>query len=82
MRLQRMTRNRSFETHSGWGAAVALAAAVAGLPVWQAFLIAFSAGVLVEAVQWSFPKAGSATMDDVLYTGIGAAAGAAWLLLN
>ena len=78
----RMTRNRSFETHSGWGAAVALAAAVAGLPVWQAFLVAFAAGVLVEAVQWAFPKAGSPSAADVIYTGIGAAAGAAWLLLN
>lgn len=31
-------RNRSFETHSGWGAAVVLAAAVAGMPNWIAFL--------------------------------------------
>lgn len=77
-----MARNRSFETHSGWGAAVVLAAAVAGEPAWVAFLIAFAAGVLVEAVQWAFPRTGSATMDDVLYTGIGAAIGAAWLLLN
>ena len=77
----RMTRNRSFETHSGWGAAVALAAAVAGLPVWQAFLIAFAAGVLVEAVQWAFPKTGSPSAADVIYTGIGAAAGAGWVLL-
>lgn len=28
-----MTRNRSFEAHSGWGAAVVLAAAVAGAPL-------------------------------------------------
>ena len=76
-----VTRNRSFETHSGWGAAVALAAAVAGLPAWQAFLIAFSAGVLVEAVQWAFPKTGTANLADMCYTGVGAAAGAAWVLL-
>ena len=76
-----VARNRSFETHAGWGMAVALAAAVAGLPAWQAFLVAFSAGVLVEAVQWSFPRTGSATADDVLYTGIGALAGAGWVLL-
>jgi glycopeptide antibiotics resistance protein len=76
-----MTRNRSFETHSGWGAAVALAAAVAGAPAWVAFLIGFAAGVLVEAVQWAFPKTGSATVDDVIYTGIGALAGAGWILL-
>ena len=77
----RMIRNRSFETHSGWGAAVALAAAVAGLPAWQAFFIAFAAGVLVEAIQWAFPRTGSATAADVLYTGIGALAGAGWVLI-
>ena len=76
-----MTRNRSFETHSGWGAAVVLAAAVAGSPAWVAFLIGFAAGVLVEAVQWAFPKAGSATAADVIYTGIGALAGAGWVLI-
>ena len=76
-----VTRTRSFETHSGWGAAVALAAAVAGLPAWQAFLVAFAAGVLVEAVQYLFPKTGSPTVEDVLYTGIGAAVGAGWILL-
>ena len=76
-----MTRNRSFETHSGWGAAVALAAAAAGAPAWVAFLIAFAAGVLVEAVQWAFPRTGSATFDDVLYTGIGALAGAGWIVI-
>ena len=81
MTTRTMTRNRSFETHSGWGAAVALAAAVAGAPAWVAFLIAFSAGVLVEAVQWAFPRTGSATVDDVLYTGIGALAGAGWVLI-
>ena len=76
-----MKRNRSFETHSGWGAAVVLAAAVAGSPIWIAFLIAFAAGVLVEAVQWVFPKTGAPSLGDVLYTGVGAAAGAAWVLL-
>ena len=76
-----MKRNRSFETHSGWGAAVVLAAAVAGSPAWVAFLVAFAAGVLVEAVQWAFPKTGSPSAADVIYTGIGAAAGAGWVLL-
>ena len=76
-----MKRNRSFETHSGWGAAVALAASVAGSPAWVAFLVAFAAGVLVEAVQWAFPRTGSATFDDVLNTGIGALAGAGWVLI-
>ena len=76
-----VTRNRSFETHSGWGAAVALAASVAGAPAWVAFLIAFAAGVLVELIQWAFPKTGTPSLDDVLYTGVGAAAGAGWILL-
>ena len=74
-------RNRSFETHSGWGAAVALAAAVAGLPAWQAFLVAFAAGVLVEAAQWAFPKTGTASLADMCYTGIGALVGVCWVLI-
>ena len=76
-----VTRNRSFETHSGWGAAVVLAAAVAGMPIWIAFLIGVVAGIAVEAVQYLFPKTGSPTVEDVLYTGIGAAVGAAWALI-
>lgn len=75
-----MTRNRSFETHSGWGAAVALAAAVTGSPAWVAFLVAFFAGVLVEALQWAFPRTGSPSVEDVLYTGIGALAGAIFVI--
>jgi VanZ family protein len=74
-------RNRSFETHSGWGAAVVLAAAVAGMPIWIAFLIGVVAGIAVEAVQYLFPKTGSPMVEDVIYTGIGAAIGAAWVLL-
>ena len=77
-----MTRKRYFETHSGWGAAVALAAAVAGAPAWVAFLIAFATGVLVEAVQWAFPRMGSATAADVLYTGIGALAAALFVFVG
>lgn len=75
-----MQRNRSFETHSGWGAAVALAAVAAGLGPWSAFLVAFAAGVLVEIVQWIFPRFGSPSAADVLYTGVGAGAGAVWAL--
>ena len=75
-----MTRNRSFETHSGWGAAVVLAAAVAGAPAWVAFLIGFAAGVLVEAVQWAFPKVGSPSVEDVIYTGVGAFLGAVFVV--
>jgi uncharacterized membrane protein YjjP (DUF1212 family) len=76
-----MQRNRSFETHSGWGAAVALAAVVAGLGPWSAFLVAFAAGVLVELVQWAVPVTGNPSAEDVLYTGVGAVAGAAWALV-
>lgn len=39
-----MIRSRSFETHSGWGAAVVLAAVVAGAPAWVAFLIGAQSG--------------------------------------
>jgi L-alanine-DL-glutamate epimerase-like enolase superfamily enzyme len=76
-----MTRNRSFETHSGWGAAVVLAAAVAGAPAWVAFLIGFAAGVLVEAIQALVPRLGSYDPKDMIYTGVGALAGAVWALL-
>ena len=76
-----MKRNRSFETHSGWGAAVAFRRAVAGAPAWVAFLVAFAAGVLVEAVQWAFPKTGTASLDDMCYTGVGALVGACWVLI-
>ena len=76
-----MQRNRSFETHSGWGAAVALAAVVAGLEPWIAFIVGFAAGVLVEAVQWVFPRFGSPSAEDVIYTGLGALAGAMWAIL-
>ena len=74
-----MTRNRSFETHAGWGAAVALAASVAGMSVSGAVLIALAAGALVEAVQWVFPNTGSASIDDIIYTGVGALAGVGWV---
>ena len=76
-----MTRNRSFETHSGWGAAVALAAAVAGSPAWVAFMVAFAAGVLVEVIQALVPRLGSYDEKDMLYTGIGALAGAGWIVI-
>jgi len=48
---------------------------------WVAFLIGSAAGVLVDAVQWAFPRLGTATVEDVIYTGIGALAGAGWVLI-
>ena len=76
-----MQRNRSFETHSGWGAAVALAAVVAGFEPWSAFLVACAAGVLVELVQWAVPVTGTPSAADVVYTGVGAGVGAVWALV-
>jgi hypothetical protein len=69
---QAMTRDRSLETHSGWGAAVVLGASVAGAPLWLALCIGLAAGLAVEAVQWAFPRTGSPSTKDVLYTAIGA----------
>ena len=74
-----MTRNRSFETHAGWGAAIFLAASVAGVSVLIAFVIALVFGVIVEVVQWILPKTGSASINDIIYTGIGALAGVGWV---
>lgn len=54
-----MNRSRSLEVHSGWGDAVA------GASDWVAFLIGFAAGVLVEAVQWAFSRAGGVVLSVV-----------------
>ena len=70
-------RNRSFQTHSGWGLSVSLALLLFGVPPAWAFAGALAAGAAVEAVQWAFPATGQATWDDVIYTGIGGLAGAA-----
>ena len=77
-----MTRNRSFETHFGWGLAIALAASVAGVSVSVAVFIALAFGVVVEAVQWASPRTGTADIRDIIYTGIGAGFGAGWVLLT
>jgi glycopeptide antibiotics resistance protein len=71
-----MQRNRSFEVHAGWGAAVALAALLFGMSPVMALLIACAAGVAVEALQWAVPATGSATVEDAIYTGLGGLAGA------
>ena len=69
-------RNRSFQTHSGWGLAVSLALLLFGVSPAVAFAGAFAAGAAVEAVQWAFPATGQATWEDVIYTGIGGLGGA------
>lgn len=71
-----MTRNRSFEVHAGWGAAVALACLLFGGSPALALAVALAAGAAVEAMQWAWPAAGQATIEDVLYTGAGGAMGA------
>ena len=71
-----MMRDRSFEVHFGWGAAIALGLIVFGATPVVALLAACAAGVAVEAVQWAFPAAGSATIEDAIYTGLGGLAGA------
>ncbi len=76
-----MTRNRSLEVHGSAGAAVTLAAVVAGVDPVLAFLIGVLAGVAVEAIQWVFPRTGSPSWADVIYTAIGALAGALWAIL-
>ena len=69
-------RNRSFEVHFGWGAAIALACLLFGASPALAFGAAFAAGWLVEAVQWAFPETGAASVEDAIYTGLGGLAGA------
>ena len=71
-----MERNRSFEVHAGWGAAIALACLLFGAaPAW-AFAVAFVAGWAVEGVQKAIPATGRASVDDAVYTGVGGLAGA------
>jgi VanZ family protein len=76
-----MIQNRSFETYASAGAAVTLAAVVAGVDPVLAFLVGVLAGVAVEAIQWVFPRTGSPSWADVIYTAIGALAGALWAIL-
>ena len=76
-----MKRNRSFETHSGWGAAVALSAYVAGSSTPTALAIGVAAGIAVELIQKAVPALGTYDNKDIVYTAIGAALGTAWILL-
>jgi len=71
-----MERNRSFEVHAGWGAAIALACLLFGAPPAWAFAAAFVAGWAVEGVQRAFPSTGQASVEDAIYTGVGGLAGA------
>ena len=71
-----MTRNRSLEVHAGWGAAIALAAVIAGFSLPWALALACAAGVACEALQWAFPRLGSPDWRDAAYTALGAGAAA------
>lgn len=71
-----MIRNRSFEVHFGWGMAIALAAIVFGISPWNGFWIAAMAGLIVELVQGLWPRLGTISAADALYTLGGGLAGA------
>ena len=76
-----MKRNRSFETHSGWGMALTLALYVAGVSLPLAFIICMAAGVAVEWIQHVWPATGTADVWDVIYTAIGGLFAVGWLFL-
>ena len=69
-------RDRSFEVHFGWGAAIALALIVWGVLPAVAFAVAFAAGIAIELIQLRWPATGAATIEDAIYTGLGGVAGA------
>ena len=71
-----MTRNRSLEVHAGWGAAIVLAAVIAGLPLAWALALGVAAGVACEVAQWAVPRLGMPDWRDAAYTAAGAAAAA------
>jgi glycopeptide antibiotics resistance protein len=71
-----MQRDRSFEVHFGWGAAIALALIIWAVPPVWAMALAITAGVLVELIQLRWPVSGQASVEDAIFTGLGAVAGA------
>lgn len=77
-----MRRDRSFEVHFGWGLALAACAGLFGAPAWVAFVGATAAGLAVELVQAAWPRAGSATVEDFIYTGLGGLVGGVLVALS
>ena len=74
-----MTRNRSLEVHAGWGAAIVLAAVIAGASWPWSLALACVAGVACEVAQWVSPRLGQADLRDAVYTAAGAAAAAVYV---
>lgn len=70
-----MKRDRSFEVHFGWGAAIALGLIVFGVGPVLAFVVALVAGIVVELIHWRWPSVGTASIEDVIYTAMGGLTG-------
>ena len=71
-----MTRNRSFEVHAGWGAAIAAVLVAGGSHAAAAAVLAYAAGWAVEGAQALSERLGTYDHRDALYTGIGGVLGA------
>ena len=71
-----MTRNRSFEVHTGWGAAIAAVLVAGGAHVAMAAVLAYAAGWAVEGAQALSERLGTYDPWDAHYTGIGGVLGA------
>lgn len=44
------------------------------------FVIWWAAGVAVEVIKWAVPATGQPSLEDIVYTGVGACAACAWIL--
>ena len=71
-----MTRNRSFEVHAGWGAAIAAVLVAGGHHAAIATAAAYAAGWAVEGAQALSDRLGTYDPWDAHYTGMGGVLGA------
>ena len=71
-----MTRNRSFETHAGWGAAIAAVLVAGGHHAAIAAAVTYAAGWAVEGAQALSDRLGTYDPWDAHYTGMGGVLGA------
>ena len=69
-------RNRSFETHAGWGAAIAAVLVAGGVHAATAAVLAYAAGWAVEVAQALSDRLGTYDPWDAHYTGMGGVLGA------